>query len=110
MSDLIIKPGNRVRDINPTWPRCNQIGTVVSVQGDNIIWRSDSDMKLVTDPIKDMEKITHIKDLPMPPSRTKFAFRNSLRGATAAGMRWALKVFYLRENRFKVPKIEKRIK
>ncbi len=49
--------GDRVRDNRSTWPRYNQTGTVVSVNGNNVTWRSDVDNKLVTDPMTDMEII-----------------------------------------------------
>ena len=49
-----IRRGSRVRDTNPLWPRCNQVGTVVSVQNNTITWRSDYDNQIVTDPIQDM--------------------------------------------------------
>ena len=49
--------GDRCRDNNRTWPRYGQTGTVVSTNGNNISWRSDTDGKLVTDSIGDMENI-----------------------------------------------------
>ena len=49
--------GDRVRDVRVNWPRCNQTGTVVSVQNNTITWRSDYDNKVVTDPIGDMRLV-----------------------------------------------------
>ncbi len=50
--------GDRVIDINPNWPRCKQVGTVVSIQGNKIDWRSDTDYSIVTDTIYDLAKVS----------------------------------------------------
>ena len=57
-----MRVGDRVKDINVTWPRYNQAGTVVSVKNNSITWRSDKDNQLITDHIKDMKKISNITD------------------------------------------------
>ena len=50
--------GDRCRDGNRNCPNYGKTGTVVSVQGNNLTWKSD-DGQIITDPIKDMEKIMH---------------------------------------------------
>ena len=52
----VIRVGDRVTDCNPTWPRYNQSGTVVSVQGENITWQSDTDGQFVTDTKNDIRR------------------------------------------------------
>ena len=49
--------GEIVRDINPTWERINQIGTVVSVKGDRVTWISHTDRELVVDLYNDLEHV-----------------------------------------------------
>ena len=49
--------GDRCRDGNRNWPNYGKTGTVVSVQGNNVTWKSDADNQLVTDTIADMEKM-----------------------------------------------------
>ena len=50
--------GDRCRDNNRNWPNYGKTGTVVSIQGNELTWKSD-DGQLITDPIKDMEKTMH---------------------------------------------------
>ena len=52
----VIRIGDRVTDCNPTRVRYNQSGTVVSVRGDKITWRSDKDGQLVTDARSELKK------------------------------------------------------
>ena len=54
-----ISMGNTVRDNNPNWARYGQTGTVVSVQGNKVTWRSNTDNQLVTDPYNEMVKISN---------------------------------------------------
>ena len=49
--------GDRCVDTNRNWPRYRQTGTVVSIDNDNISWKSDIDGEIITDSITDMEKV-----------------------------------------------------
>ena len=51
------KVGDKVKDINPTWPNYGCTGVVTSVRGNNISWRHDKNKKLITDKSKDLTKI-----------------------------------------------------
>ena len=44
-------------DINPEWPRCNQVGTVVSVRKNKVIWKSHTDGEIVEDKPSDMIRV-----------------------------------------------------
>ncbi len=55
MSNFLV--GDVVRDINPTWARRNEMGTVVSVRGNNVTWRSNTDGELVVDTFNDLELV-----------------------------------------------------
>ena len=41
--------GDKVKDINPTWPNYNCTGVVTSVNGNMVTWRHDRNNKLITD-------------------------------------------------------------
>ena len=51
------KVGDKVKDINPTWPNYGCTGVVTSVRGNNITWKHDGNGQLITDKSKDLTKI-----------------------------------------------------
>ena len=53
-----ISVGDRVRDIDPTWPNYGCTGVVTSVNRNMITWVHDTNKELITDNVSDLEKIT----------------------------------------------------
>ena len=51
-----IRSGDSVRDINPNWPNYMETGTVLKVEGNRILWKSNKGGYLL-DEISKMEKI-----------------------------------------------------
>ena len=51
------KVGDRVEDINPTWPNYGCTGVVTSVNRNFITWRNDKNNQLVTDKEGDLRKV-----------------------------------------------------
>ena len=56
---MAIRIGDSVVDINPTWARYQETGTVVSVKNNRIKWKSNVDGHIILDEMKDLRKITH---------------------------------------------------
>ena len=52
-----IRVGDLVRDVEHTWPRFRQVGTVVSIKGNDIYWKSHTDGQIVKDYLGNIKKV-----------------------------------------------------
>ena len=52
-----IRPGDSVRDINPSWPNYMETGTVLSVRGDMVTWRCNRSGDVHTDRMSELQRI-----------------------------------------------------
>ena len=55
--NTLIKVGDRVRDIDPTWERFQQVGTCIAIDGNKILWKSFTDGQIIEDLLINMRRV-----------------------------------------------------